>query len=90
VGRSGLALDPATGTISGTPEAACRAVSLTVRAKNKFGSTATSVSIRVLDVLTMDACRQPVEDLTLAPLEGAAPTRPPGGSRGLRLLRTPS
>ena len=23
----------------------------------------------------------PVEDLTLAPLEGAAPTRPPGGSR---------
>ena len=46
----GLALDPATGVITGSPEAAQRRTEYVVRARNAFGSTSAKVSILVLEV----------------------------------------
>lgn len=47
----GLALDPATGTISGTPAASSQAETWTVTASNVRGSAATTVSVAVAPAL---------------------------------------
>ena len=51
---AGLKLDKSTGAIEGLAEVAQTCVDYTVRAKNKFGSSTTTVSIRVIDVLVIN------------------------------------